>query len=147
MAALPSGTVAFLFTDIEGSTAQWETQRDAMKAAVLKHLALLRGTVEKHQGDYIKHEGAAIRAAFRTVPQALAAAIDGQLALAAEDWGSLGPIRVRVAIHVGDAAPLDGDYLDPALNRLARVLAAGHGEQILLTEAAEALASSRLPSG
>jgi predicted ATPase len=142
----PSGTVAFLFTDIEGSTKRWEIDATAMWTAVERHFALLDEAIAARRGVRFKTIGDAVQAAFHTVPDAVAAAIAAQLELWREDWGALGPLRVRMAIHVGAAEPKDGDYLAPALNRLARVLGTGYGEQILLTEAARALAST-LPVG
>jgi predicted ATPase/class 3 adenylate cyclase len=146
MAPLPGGTVAFLFTDIEGSTALWERDRPVMAAAVARHFTLLGEAVAAQDGVLFKTIGDAAQAAFPTVPNAIAAATAAQLALRREDWGELGPLRVRMAIHAGEAMPKDGDYLAPALNRLARVLATGYGEQILLTDTARALAAS-LPLG
>jgi predicted ATPase/class 3 adenylate cyclase len=146
MPEYPSGTVAFLFTDIEGSTARWESQQQAMWAAVERHFVLLRSAIEAHRGILFKTIGDAVQGAFPTVPEAIAAAVAAQAALREEDWGDLGPLRVRMAIHVGEATPVDGDYLAPVLNRLSRVLSAGYGDQILLTAAARALAST-LPPG
>jgi predicted ATPase/class 3 adenylate cyclase len=146
MPEYPSGTVAFLFTDIEGSTARWENQQQAMWAAVERHFALLRGAIDAHHGVLFKTIGDAVQGAFPTVPEAIAAAVAAQAALREEDWGDLGPLRVRMAIHVGEATPVDGDYLAPVLNRLSRVLSAGYGDQILLTAAARALATT-LPPG
>ena len=146
MPEYPSGTVAFLFTDIEGSTKRWETNQQAMEAAVERHFALLREAIAAQDGVLFKTIGDAIQAAFPTVPKAVAAAIDAQVALRRADWGDLGPLRVRMAIHAGDATPHGGDYLAPALNRLSRVLGTGYGEQILLTDTARALATT-LPAG
>ena len=146
MPEYPSGTVAFLFTDIEGSTARWESQQQAMWAAVERHFGLLRTAIEAHRGVLFKTIGDAVQGAFPTVPEAIAAAVEAQAALRAEDWGELGPLRVRMAIHVGEATPVEGDYLAPVLNRLSRVLSAGYGDQILLTAAARALATT-LPPG
>ena len=146
MPEYPSGTVAFLFTDIEGSTARWESQQQAMWTAVERHFALLRAAIEEHHGVLFKTIGDAVQGAFPTVPEAIAAAVAAQATLRAEDWGGLGPMRVRMAIHVGEAMPVGGDYLAPVLNRLSRVLSAGYGEQILLTAAARALATT-LPPG
>jgi predicted ATPase/class 3 adenylate cyclase len=142
MPEYPSGTVAFLFTDIEGSTKRWERDSSAMRAAVDRHFALLADAISAQNGVLFKTIGDAMQAAFPSVPQAIAAAVAGQSALRKEAWGELGPLRVRMAIHVGEATPKDGDYLAPALNRLARVLGAGYGEQILLTEPARALATT-----
>ena len=147
MTAYPTGTVAFLFTDIEGSTRRWETRQQAMWAAVERHFELLGATITAHDGVLFKTVGDAVQAAFPTVSDAIGAAIDGQRALHGADWGDLGPLRVRMAIHVGTATPRDGDYLAPALNRLARVLSAGYGDQVLLTEAAVAVATPALSGG
>ncbi|MBA2597313.1 MAG: adenylate/guanylate cyclase domain-containing protein, partial [Chloroflexia bacterium] len=141
MPSYPTGTVAFHFTDIEGSTRRWETQQQAMWVAVERHIDLLRAAIAAHDGVHFKTVGDAVQAAFPSVPQAIAAAVEGQSALRQEVWGELGPMRIRMGIHVGEATPKDGDYLAPMLNRLARVLGAGFGEQILLTEAARAAAS------
>jgi predicted ATPase/class 3 adenylate cyclase len=145
MPEYPSGTVAFLFTDIEGSTKRWERDSSAMRAAVDRHFALLADAIAAQNGVLFKTVGDAVQAAFPTAPAAVAAAVAAQSALRADDWGELGPLRVRMAIHVGEATPRDGDYLAPALNRLARLMATGYGEQILLSEAARALAESALP--
>src|SRR5215216_243700 len=146
MPEYPSGTVAFLFTDIEGSTKRWERDQAAMSMAVARHLALLREAIAAQDGVHFKTVGDAIQAAFPTVPKAIAAAIDAQIALRRTDWGDLEPLRVRMAIHAGDAIPRDGDYLSPALNRLSRLLGTGYGEQILLTDTARSLATT-LPVG
>jgi predicted ATPase/class 3 adenylate cyclase len=146
MAPLPGGTVAFLFTDIEGSTALWERERQTMATAVERHFTLLQDAVAAHDGVLFKTIGDAAQAAFPTVPNAIGAAIAAELALRRQDWGDFGRLRVRMAIHAGEATPKDGDYLAPALNRLARVLATGYGEQILLTDTARTLATS-LPFG
>src|SRR5687767_4662816 len=115
MPELPRGTVTFLFTDIEGSTALWERDRSAMAAAVARHAALLRQAIESHHGVLYKVIGDAVQAAFPTAPDAVSAALDGQSALLAEDWGQLEPLRVRMAVHAGEASPdPSGDYLAPA---------------------------------
>ena len=147
MSEYPRGTVAFLFTDIEGSTRRWESDREAMWRAVERHFVLLDEAIAAHGGVHFKTVGDAVQAAFHTVPDAVAAVVDGQRALRDEDWADLGPMRVRMAIHAGEAVPKDGDYLAPSLNRLSRVLSTGYGEQVLLTEAARALAGGRLPPG
>src|SRR5262245_49079049 len=121
MADYPSGTVAFLFTDIEGSTKRWEDAPQAMRAALERHFAILDEAIAAHHGVQFKTIGDAIQAAFATVPNAIAAAIAAQVALRREDWGQLGPLQVRMAIHAGDAAPIDGDYFSPVLNRLSRL--------------------------
>src|SRR5918994_1610127 len=146
MPELPSGTVTFLFTDIEGSTERWEQDRSAMAEAVDRHIDLLRQAVETHGGVPFKGVGDAVQAAFPAAPQAVAAALTAQRALLVEDWGALGPIRVRMALHAGAAEPDDrGDYLAPALNRLSQILATGHGGQVLLSLAVHQLAQDVLP--
>src|SRR5437868_3031232 len=128
MPDLPSGTVTFVFTDIEGSTERWERDRAAMAAAGDRHQALLDSAIEDHGGVHFKTVGDAVQAAFPTAPQAVAAALDGQRALLAEDWSAVGGLPVRMALHAGEAEPDSrGDYLTAPLNRLSRLLATGHG--------------------
>ena len=92
--------------------------------------------------------GDAVQAAFPTAPDAVAAALDAQRTLCSESWPEgIGPVRVRMALHTAAATPQDGDYLAPGLNRLARLLAAGHGGQVLLSLATQDLARDALPSG
>jgi predicted ATPase/class 3 adenylate cyclase len=147
MADLPSGTVTFLFTDIEGSTALWERDRQDMAAAVERHFGLLREAVEAHGGVLFKTVGDAVQAAFPVAPDALAAAIAAQRALSAQSWPNPpGPLLVRIALHTGQAEPRDGDYVSAPLNRLARLLASGHGGQILLTQAVQQLVRDALPA-
>ena len=147
MPKYPSGTVAFLFTDIEGSTKRWERDTPSMRVAVERHFTLLGEAISAQNGVLFKTIGDAVQAAFPTAPAAVTAAFAAQSALRAEDWGDLGPLRVRMAVHIGEATPRDGDYVAPCLNRLARLLAVGYGEQVLLSEAARALADAALPPG
>jgi predicted ATPase/class 3 adenylate cyclase len=146
MPDLPSGTVTFLFTDIEGSTARWERDREAMADAVDQHIAVLRHAVEAHGGVLFKVVGDAAEVAFPAAPQAVAATLTAQRALVVNDWGHFGPLRVRMALHTGAAQPDErGDYLAPALNRLSQLLSAGHGGQVLLSLAVQQLARDALP--
>ena len=145
--ALPSGTVAFLFTDIVGSTAHWERDRQVMASAVDRHFAILRASVNAHDGVPFKEIGDAIQASFDNASKAVAAALEAQRALLAEDWADHAPLRVRMAVHVGEATPRNGDYVAPELNRLSRLLNTGHGGQILLSEAAQTLVRATLPPG
>jgi class 3 adenylate cyclase len=143
MADLPSGTVTFLFTDIERSTERWERDRVAMAAAVRRHLTLLRNAITAHGGVLFKTESDAVQAAFPTAPAAVTAAHDAQRALLAEDWGEIGPLRVRMALHAGEAEPdTRGDYLAAPPNRLSRLLSAGHGGQNLLSQTVQQLCRS-----
>src|SRR5215207_1612254 len=140
MAELPRGTVTFLFTDIEGSTRLWERDRSAMASAVDRHLALLDHAIVSRNGVHFKTVGDAVQAAFPTAPDAVAAALAAQTALLNEEWGTSDPFRVRMALHAGEAIPDDrGDYLAAPLNRLARLLAIGHGGQVLLSQAVQQL--------
>src|SRR3954469_24487861 len=117
MPDLPSGTVTFLFTDIEGSTALWERDQVAMASAVARHLTLLRAATEAHTGVLYKVVGDAVQAAFPTALDAVAMALDAQRALVREAWPKgIGPVRVRMALHTAAATPQDGDYLAPGLN-------------------------------
>ena len=144
----PSGVVTFLFTDIEGSTRLWERDASVMHRAIERHNAILARAIHEHGGHHFKTIGDAFQAAFADPAAAVAAAVAAQRELAAEPWPETGPIRVRMAIHLGHAAPSpNGDYLAPSLNRLARLMAAGHGGQILLTAAARAAVGERLPDG
>jgi predicted ATPase/class 3 adenylate cyclase len=148
MPDLPSGTVTFLFTDIEGSTALWERDRGAMALAVARHLALLCAVIETHRGVLYKVVGDAVQAAFPTAPDAVTASLAAQQALGGESWPEgIGPVRVRMALHTAAATPQDEDYLAPGLNRLSRLLAAAHGGQVLLSLATQDLARDALPLG
>jgi predicted ATPase/class 3 adenylate cyclase len=146
MPDLPSGTVTFLFTDIEGSTALWERDSEAMATAVERHQTIVRTAIETHHGVLFKIVGDGIQAAFPTAPEAVAAALDAQRSLATERWSAVdGALAVRMAVHTVAAAPHDGDYLAPGLNRLARLMSAAHGGQVLLTVVTQNLARDALP--
>jgi predicted ATPase/class 3 adenylate cyclase len=148
MPDLPSGTVTFLFTDIEGSTALWEQDRDAMTQVVERHLQLLRAAINAHGGVLFKTVGDAVQAAFPTAPAAVAAALDAQRSLVTATWLEIAhPLTVRMAVHTAAAEPRDGDYLAPGLNRLSRLMAAAHGGQVLLSLATQDLARDSLPPG
>jgi predicted ATPase/class 3 adenylate cyclase/Tfp pilus assembly protein PilF len=141
---LPSGTVTFLFTDIEGSTRLWETQRAAMQQALAHHDAIMRDAIEANNGCLVKTTGDGLHAAFGFATDAIAACLAGQRALNAHAWGEL-TIKSRMGLHSGAAQQRDGDYFGPALNRTARLMAAGHGGQILLSMATEELVRDHLP--
>ncbi|MDQ3496322.1 MAG: tetratricopeptide repeat protein [Actinomycetota bacterium] len=148
MSEHPTGTVTFVFTDIQGSTAMWERDAEAMRLALARHDAILRRLIEKHGGHVFKMMGDACCAAFPTAPDALDAALDAQRALFAEQWDKIGSLRVRIALHTGDVTEERGeDYFGPPLNRVARLLAAGHGGQVLLSMATQELVRGELPEG
>src|SRR3954471_18929816 len=147
MAELPSGTVTFLFTDIEGSTTRWEHQPEVMGPALARHDALIRSAIQQHGGHVVKTMGDAFHAVFVRAPDAVASALEAQLRLQAEPWGEIGPIRVRMAVHTGTAEERDGDYYGPPLNRAARLLATGHGGQVLLSDVTAGLVRDDLRGG
>ncbi len=146
-AVLPGGTITFLCTDIEGSTQLWEQYPDLMRAALVRHDALLRHTIATHAGVVFKSVGDGLYAAFARAPDALAAAVAAQQALRAASWGKLGALHVRMVLHTGVAEERDGDYFGPPLNRAARLLTIGHGGQILLSRATQELVCDILPAG
>ena len=145
MDALARSPLTFLFTDIEGSTRLWEYFPQAMRAALARHDALIRAAIEAHGGGVFKTVGDAFYAVFAAAADAVAAALTIQRALQREPWGETGPLRVRVALHTGAAEPRNGDYFGPALNRVARMLAASHGGQIVLSHATQQLVRHALP--
>lgn len=141
----PAGTVTLLFTDIEGSTRLWEERSAAMRLAVSRHDALMRHAVESRRGRIFKTAGDAFCVAFAAADDAVAAALEAQRALAREPWPDALPLRVRMALYSGAVESRDGDYFGPALNRVARLLSAGHGGQTLLAESARQLSRDALP--
>src|SRR5579864_6977391 len=147
MSDLPTGTVTFLFSDLEGSTTRWEHHPDAMRTALARHDALLRSVITAHGGYVFKMVGDAVYAAFAVPADALAAAQAIQRAVAAEEWGEVGPLRVRMALHTGAVQSRDDDYFGPTLNRVARILSTGYGGQILLSVATIELVRDTLPAG
>ncbi|TML50033.1 MAG: adenylate/guanylate cyclase domain-containing protein, partial [Actinobacteria bacterium] len=142
-----SQTLAFLFTDIEGSTRLWEQYRERMKDALECHDAILREAVEASNGRVVKSTGDGFMVVFASATDGLSACLKAQHDLASASWGETGALRVRMALHVGEAARRNGDYYGPTLNRAARVMSAGHGGQVLLSAAAAALVVDQLPEG
>jgi predicted ATPase/class 3 adenylate cyclase len=128
----PSGVVTFLFTDIEGSTRRWEADAEAMRAALFKHDQVLQSAIKSHDGFLFSHTGDGVVAAFASPRSAVDAAVKAQLAL---------ELPVRMGIATGEAELRDGDYFGTVLNRAARVMAAGHGGQILLADSTANLLS------
>jgi len=127
----PSGTVAFLFTDIEGSTRLWDEHADEMQAALARHDAILREVIDAYDGYIFSTGGDGFAAAFHTSSLAVDAAVEAQLRLAAEPIDSAVAIRVRMGIHAGTADERDGNYFGPALNLAARVMGCAWGGQIV----------------
>src|SRR5919107_398708 len=147
MTTPPTGTVTFLFTDIEGSTKLWENNPRAMQAWLARHDELLRWAIEEHGGYIFKTVGDAFCATFPTAPDALEAALEIQRRLLSSEWEEGGPLFVRMALHTGAAAERDGDYFGPPVNRVARLLSAAHGGQVLLSLATQELVRDQLPEG
>ncbi len=148
MADLPSGTVTFLFTDIEGSTRLYQQYPAATTTALRRHQALLEGVIAGQRGWVFQVIGDALCAAFADAGQALAAALAGQRALLAEPWGEIGALRVRMGLHTGPAEVRGDDYVSSlTLVRVQRVMSAGHGGQILLSSTAATGVLDRLPPG
>jgi predicted ATPase/class 3 adenylate cyclase/Tfp pilus assembly protein PilF len=144
----PTGTITFLFTDIEGSTMLWEQHPPQMKHALHRHDTLLRSAIEQQGGYVFKTVGDAFCAAFPTAPQGLLAAIDSQRLLSSEAWpAEIGQVRVRMALHTGATEEREGDYVGPILNRVSRLLSAGYGGQVLLTQSTYELVRHTLPPG
>ena len=147
---LPAGTVTFLLTDIEGSTRLWETVPDAMTEALERHNRLLTGVIEGHGGVVVtsRGEGDSFFAVFPSAMAAVEAAGVCQLRLGSEDWPAGAPLRVRMGLHTGEARTQGSDRVDhAAINRCARVKAAAHGGQVLVTQTTRDLAGGRLGSG
>jgi predicted ATPase/class 3 adenylate cyclase len=130
--AAPSGVVTFLFTDVEGSTRRWEADADEMRLALAAHDEVLRSAIETHGGFMFKHTGDGVCAAFASPKSAVNAAVAAQLQL---------ELPVRMGLATGEAELRGGDYFGAVLNRAARVMAAGHGGQILLADSTAGLLS------
>ncbi|HWE61630.1 MAG TPA: adenylate/guanylate cyclase domain-containing protein, partial [Chloroflexota bacterium] len=148
-AALPTGILTFLMTDVEGSTALWEDNPEAMRTALARHDALLDEALDQYGGRQIKErgEGDSIFAVFRQASSAVAAACAIQQALQAEPWPTGAPLRVRIGLHTGEAELRDIGYYGPVVNCTARLRSLGHGGQILLSQVTAQLVSAALPDG
>ncbi len=148
MTNLPSGTVTFLFTDIEGSTKLWEEFPEAMKAALAKHDSILKEAVESTHGQIFKTTGDGVHAVFSTAIDAIIAAIEAQRQLqTSEFFKNLEvSLRARMGLHTGEAELRDGDYFGQTMNRAARIMSAGHGGQILASEVVAQVAREHLPA-
>jgi predicted ATPase/class 3 adenylate cyclase/DNA-binding CsgD family transcriptional regulator len=144
---LPSGMVTLLFTDVEDSIRLWEADREAMAEASGRHNRMVREQVELSGGHVFKTVGEAFRVVFADPFAALASAVAIQWAAGAEPWPPGLPIRVRIALHSGACVERDGDYFGPVVNRAGRLLAVGHGGQVLVTGAAYELLADRLRDG
>ena len=139
VAASPSGTVTFLFTDVEDSTRLWQRSPEAMMMALERHDAILRSAIEQHAGHVFTTAGDSFAAAFTRAADAVAAAIDAQQSFGSEQWPEETDVRVRMGISTGEAQERNGDYFGLAVNRAARVMSIGNGGQILLASVTASL--------
>ena len=146
--ALPQGTVTFLFTDLEGSTRLWEAHPREMRGALARHNTIVRGAVESHGGVVFSNTGDGMAAVFASARDAVRAVLAAQAELTAEDWSKVtGPLAARMGL-LTDEGVLGGEpYLNQPLNRCARLMAAGHGGQALLSGTTELLVRDDLPEG
>jgi len=139
MAELPTGTVTLLFTDIEGSTRLLRRAGDAYAGLLSQHRALLEEAFLAHGGVVVDAEGDAFFVAFASAKDAVAAAGDAQRALVSHDWLDENEIRVRMGLHTGEPRVVEGRYVGLDVHHAARVMAVGHGGQVLLSEATRTL--------
>jgi predicted ATPase/class 3 adenylate cyclase len=144
MADLPSGTVTLLFSDIEGSTRVLQRSGDAYAGLLAEHRRLLSEAFERYRGYVLDSEGDAFFVAFSSANDAASAAAEAQRALAGHEWPGEGEIRVRMGLHTGEPRPVDGRYVGLDVHHAARVMAAGHGGQVLVSESTRALLDERI---
>jgi predicted ATPase/class 3 adenylate cyclase len=148
MTELPTGTVTFLFTDIEGSTNLARTLGDRWQGVLEQHHGILRMAIRDAGGIVIRTEGDAFFAVFALAVDAIAACAEAQRRLAAYRWPVEGPVRVRMGMHTGEGRlGSDQEYVGLDVHRAARISAAGHGGQVLISEATRALVGDKLPDG
>lgn len=143
----PSGTITFLFSDIEASTDRWEKKAEQMEVAFRRQETIIRASMSEYGGYVYKMIGDAFQVAFDTALQALLAAQSAQIALQSEPWGDLGQLKVRMALHTGVVEERGDDYVGPLLNRAARLMQVAHGGQVLLSQATYELLRDLLPEG
>jgi len=147
-AGLPAGTVTFLFTDIEGSTRWWETVPDAMARSLALHNETLRAAFGHHGGVVYSTMGDGMVVVFSSAVRAVKGVLEAQRSLIAAPWpDKTGMLKVRMGLHTDEAVLRDGQYANRPLNRCARLMAAAHGGQVLLSGATAALVRSELPDG
>ena len=132
---LPTGTVTFVFTDVEGSTRLWQEHPDAMSDVLARHDAIVRDAVANHDGRVVKSTGDGVHAVFAVPSAAVDAAVAAQRSLHAEAWGDIGSLRVRIGLHAGAATLRDGDYDGTVVNQAARLMGTAHGGQIVCSGA------------
>ena len=143
--SLPTGTVTFLFTDIEGSTRLAALLGEAYADLLEQHRALIRDATSMHHGIEVGAEGDALFVAFERVTDALAAAVEGQLKLRRHTWPPSSEIRVRMGVHTGEAQVVGDDYVGVSVHEANRIASAAHGGQVLLSKLSRDLAGAGLP--
>ena len=147
MRELPTGTVTFLFTDIEGSTRLLQELGDGYSALQDDHAAIMRTAIAHGDGVEVRTEGDSFFAVFGTSSGAIGAAVHAQRAMAAHDWPPGHALKVRMGMHVGDGVLGGDDYLGLDVNRAARIAAVGWGGQVVISDAVRAMAERHLPEG
>jgi predicted ATPase/class 3 adenylate cyclase len=145
MAELPSGTVTFLFSDIEGSTRLLTRLRDRYAAVLGEHQRVLRAAFAEYDGREVHTEGDAFFVAFARASDAIAAAVCAQRALASHCWPEGVDVRVRMGVHTGEASVWLDDYVGLDVHRAARICSAGHGGQVLISSSTRELVADELP--
>jgi predicted ATPase/class 3 adenylate cyclase len=146
MADLPSGTVTFLFSDIEGSTRLLTRLRGRYAGVLAEHQRLLRAAFNRHGGREVHTEGDAFFVAFSRASDAIAAAVTAQRSLASHHWPAGAEVRVRIGLHTGEAEIRLDDYVGLDVHRAARICSAGHGGQVLISSSTRELVAGELPS-
>jgi YVTN family beta-propeller protein len=147
MPELPSGTVTFLFTDIEGSTAHVKRLGPVYGDVLAEHQRIIRDAIAAHGGHEVDTQGDSFFVAFRRAKDAIAAAVDMQRDLAAHDWPEDTDVRVRMGLHTGEPRVGEQRYVGLGVHKAARVGAAGHGGQVLLSRTTRELVEDELPPG
>ena len=142
-----SGTLTFLFTDVEGSTRLWERFPQAMKHALERHDSILLTAVTAAGGQVVKTTGDGLMAVFGSAADAVRACLAAQRSLLEEPWQDTRCPAGRMGLHSGEAQPREDDYFGPAVIRGARIMAVGHGGQVLLSGTSAALVDGQLPDG
>src|SRR3989454_9172037 len=147
MAELPTGTITFLFTDIEGSTRLLQELGDRYAAVLEEHAAISRRAAAEGGGVQVSTEGDSFFLAFRSPVGAVRAAVAAQRGLATQDWSPEPPVRVRMGLHTGEGVLGGDNYVGIDVNRAARIAAAAHGGQVILSDATRGLVEHSLPDG
>ena len=141
----PTGTVTFLFTDIEGSTSAWDTHHHSMASALIRHDEILRNAIGAFDGWVFSTGGDGVAAAFHTAKEAAAAALAAQIALESEQWPEPLCLRVRMGLNTGEAIERDGDYFGPAVIKAARLMALVDGGRIAVSSTTADVVRHHLP--